>query len=110
MGIGGMGGGVLVGRLMDEPSAGSGPLLASVAAYARCGCCCTLSEDPDWCFLLFFLGGGLQTFVKKQTTWALTSFRQRRMINNILINMFAKWLKCIQLGLATSNYSHCCLI
>lgn len=64
------GGGVLVGRLLDEPSAGSGPLLASVVAYARCGCCCTLSEDPDW--WVFFLGwGGLQAFVKKNTPLGL---------------------------------------
>lgn len=86
---------------MDEPSAGSGPLLASVVAYARCRCCCTLSKDPDWCFFVCVRGGGgLQTF------GALTSVRQLRMINNILINMFAKWLKCIHLRLATSNHSH----
>lgn len=91
--------GVLVGRLMDEPFAGSGPLLASVVAYARCGCCCTLSEDPDWWGYFFWGGGG-----------GAADVRQLRMINNILINMFAKWLKCIQLGLATSNHSHCCLI
>lgn len=42
---------------MDEPSAGSGPLLASVVAYARCRCCCTLSKDPDWCFFVCVRGG-----------------------------------------------------
>lgn len=45
-----VGGEVLVGRLMDEPSAESGPPLASVVTYARCSCCCTLSEDPGWFF------------------------------------------------------------
>lgn len=39
--------------------------------------------------------------MKKQTTRALNSARQLRSINNILINMFAKWLKSIQIRLAT---------
>lgn len=83
---------------MDEPSSESGPPSASVAAYARCSCCCTLSEDPGW-----FVegGGGLQIFMKKQSTRALNSARQLRSINDILINMFAKWLKSIQIRLAT---------
>lgn len=59
------GGGVLVGRLMDEPSAGSGPLLASIVAYARCWCCCTPSEDPDWCFC----GGVAADMCEKTNHW-----------------------------------------
>lgn len=57
-------------------------------------------------------GGGGSAFMlkeKKKITSAMNAARQPRTINNRLINMRVKWLKCIQIKTAFRNYSHCWL-